>query len=81
MIVEKREGGKKTQFFAFDSSGRQFSGKRKTLKKTKSREVEMTQNSGFTEVQLEGREAKHVSFSESKKEAKQYVFVCFRDSP
>ena len=39
----------------------------------------MTQKSGFTEVQLEGREAKHVSFSESKKEAKKMcVRVFFR---
>ena len=39
----------------------------------------MTQKSGFTEVQLEGREAKHASFSESKKEAKKKrVRVFFR---
>ena len=37
----------------------------------------MTQKSGFTEVQLEGREAKHASFSESKKEAKNMCVCVF----
>ncbi len=39
----------------------------KTAEKATSQEAEMTQKSGFTEVQLEGREAKKPFFGEAKK--------------
>ncbi len=68
MSVEKGGEAHKTLFFAFDANGSQFWGKTKTELKTKSREAEMTQNSGFAIVQLEGREAKKPFFLGGAKE-------------